>query len=89
MSVADSLYNLQLIQEFCTKYLGGCCPLALEDLLYVPPVLRINIGVFLAELFLCFEVLKPDFVRPKELWGLKDPPAMSDSLTPSSANSNR
>ncbi|XP_038234481.1 calmodulin-regulated spectrin-associated protein 3 isoform X1 [Dermochelys coriacea] len=88
MSVADSLYNLQLIQEFCTEYLGGCCPLALEDLLYVPPVLRINIGVFLAELFLCFEVLKPDFVRPKELGGLKDPPVMSDSLTPGSGNSN-
>lgn len=33
--------------------------------------LQINIGVFLAELFLCFEVLKPDFVRPKELGGLK------------------
>uniref|UniRef100_A0A8C3IDP1 Calmodulin regulated spectrin associated protein family member 3 n=1 Tax=Chrysemys picta bellii TaxID=8478 RepID=A0A8C3IDP1_CHRPI len=88
MSVADSLYNLQLIQEFCTEYLGSCCPLALEDLLYVPPVLRINIGVFLAELFLCFEVLKPDFVRPKELRGLKDPPSMSDSLTPTSGNSN-
>lgn len=28
---------------------------------------QVNIGVFLAELFLCFEVLKPEFVCPKEL----------------------
>uniref|UniRef100_A0A8C8VPA7 Calmodulin regulated spectrin associated protein family member 3 n=1 Tax=Pelusios castaneus TaxID=367368 RepID=A0A8C8VPA7_9SAUR len=88
MSVADSLYNLQLIQEFCAEYLNGSCPLALEDLLYVPPVLKINISVFLAELFHCFEVLKPDFVCPKELGGLKDLPALSDSLTPGSGNSN-
>ncbi|MGH0150590.1 UNVERIFIED_CONTAM: hypothetical protein FKN15_057370 [Acipenser sinensis] len=40
MSVADSLYNLQLIQEFCKECLGSCCPLALEDLLYTPPVLK-------------------------------------------------
>lgn len=28
---------------------------------------QVNVGVFLAELFLCFEVVKPDFVCPKEL----------------------
>ncbi|KAG8132733.1 hypothetical protein E2320_010566, partial [Naja naja] len=34
MSLADSLYNLQLIQEFCQEYLNQCCHFALEDMLY-------------------------------------------------------
>ncbi|KAL8160768.1 UNVERIFIED_CONTAM: hypothetical protein K2H54_000468, partial [Gekko kuhli] len=88
MSVADSLYNLQLIQGFSSDYLGGCCFLSLEDLLYMPPALRVNVGVFLAELFLCFEVLKPDFVCPKELSSLQDSPGMNDSLASSSGNNN-
>nr|XP_015204446.1 PREDICTED: calmodulin-regulated spectrin-associated protein 3 [Lepisosteus oculatus] len=66
MSVADSLYNLQLIQDFCQSALKSCCPLALEDLLYAPPALKVNIMTFMAELFGCFEVQKPDFVQPKE-----------------------
>lgn len=44
MSVADSLYNLQLLQDFCARRLGGGCPLALEDLLYMPPALRVSRG---------------------------------------------
>ncbi|XP_068778928.1 calmodulin-regulated spectrin-associated protein 3 isoform X2 [Struthio camelus] len=86
MSVADSLYNLQLIQDFCTQYLGTRCPLALEDLLYMPPALKINVGVFLAELFLCFEVLRPAFVRPKDLGGLQESPGASEALTPNSSS---
>lgn len=42
MSVADSLYNLQLIQDFCDGCLHSCCPLALEDLLYTPPPLQVQ-----------------------------------------------
>lgn len=42
MSVADSLYNLQLIKEFCDSSLQSCCPLAVEDLLYAPPVLHVR-----------------------------------------------
>ncbi|XP_030053420.1 calmodulin-regulated spectrin-associated protein 3 [Microcaecilia unicolor] len=87
MSVADSLYNLQLIRDFCRDYLSGSCPLALEDLLYVPPVLKVNIGAFLAELFLCFEVLKPDFVCPKEAADMKESPGMNNSPSPLSGNS--
>ncbi|MGH0118852.1 UNVERIFIED_CONTAM: hypothetical protein FKN15_001199 [Acipenser sinensis] len=34
MSLADSLYNLQLIQEFCQENLNGCCHFALEDMVY-------------------------------------------------------
>ena len=33
MSLADSLYNLQLIQEFCQEYLNQCCHFTLEDML--------------------------------------------------------
>lgn len=92
MSVADSLYNLQLVQDFCASRLPRGCPLSLEDLLYVPPPLKVrlprgphghpglwvqvadpacrlqvNLMVLLAELFTCFEVLKPDFVQVKDL----------------------
>ncbi|XP_076977603.1 calmodulin-regulated spectrin-associated protein 3 isoform X4 [Tamandua tetradactyla] len=67
MSVADSLYNLQLVQDFCASRLPRGCPLSLEDLLYVPPPLKMNLLVLLAEMFVCFEVLKPDFVQPKDL----------------------
>ncbi|XP_043831691.1 calmodulin-regulated spectrin-associated protein 3 isoform X2 [Dromiciops gliroides] len=87
MSVADSLYNLQLVQDFCAARLPGGCPLALEDLLYVPPLLKTNVAVLLAELFLCFEVLKPDFVRPKELPdGRGSSPGVSEASTPPSGN---
>lgn len=46
MSVADSLYNLHLIKEFCESSLQNCCPLAVEDLLYAPPVLHVSILTF-------------------------------------------
>lgn len=42
MSVADSLYNLQLVQDFCASRLPRGCPLSLEDLLYVPPPLKVR-----------------------------------------------
>ncbi|XP_026552025.1 calmodulin-regulated spectrin-associated protein 3 isoform X3 [Pseudonaja textilis] len=88
MSVADSLYNLQLIQGFSSDYLGGSCFLSLEDLLYMPPLLRVNVGVFLAELFLCFEVVKPDFVCPKELPRVQDSPGLNDASTPNSGKNS-
>ncbi|XP_069459973.1 calmodulin-regulated spectrin-associated protein 3 isoform X2 [Ambystoma mexicanum] len=87
MSVADSLYNLQLIQEFCTNYLSGSCPLTLEDLLYVSPVLKTNIGAFLADLYRCFEVVKPEFVQPKPMAESEDSPGFLDSPSPISGNS--
>lgn len=40
--MADSLYNLQLIREFCESTLQKCCPLPLEDLLYAPPALHVS-----------------------------------------------
>ncbi|KAM4721549.1 calmodulin-regulated spectrin-associated protein 2 [Rhinophrynus dorsalis] len=65
MSLADSLYNLQLIQEFCQEYLNGCCHFTLEDMLYASSSIKANYLVFMAELFWWFEVVKPSFVHPR------------------------
>ncbi|XP_071772967.1 calmodulin-regulated spectrin-associated protein 3 isoform X3 [Centroberyx gerrardi] len=64
MSVADSLYNLQFIREFCDSCLKSCCPLTLEDMLYTPQELQFNLLSFLAELLSWFEVRRPEFVQP-------------------------
>uniref|UniRef100_A0AAZ3RSH6 Calponin-homology (CH) domain-containing protein n=1 Tax=Oncorhynchus tshawytscha TaxID=74940 RepID=A0AAZ3RSH6_ONCTS len=64
MAVEDSLYNLQLIREFCDSCLKSCCPLVLEDLLYSPQELQVNMMSFLAELLGWFEVRRPEFVQP-------------------------
>lgn len=42
MSLADSLYNLQLIQEFCHEYLNGCCHFTLEDMLYAASAIKVR-----------------------------------------------
>nr|XP_020465923.1 calmodulin-regulated spectrin-associated protein 3 isoform X1 [Monopterus albus] len=63
MSVADTLYNLQFICEFCDSCLKSCCHLALEDLLYTPRELQLNVLSFLAELLSWFEVRRPEFVQ--------------------------
>ncbi|XP_044043529.1 calmodulin-regulated spectrin-associated protein 3-like isoform X2 [Siniperca chuatsi] len=88
MSVADSLYNLQLIKEFCESSLQSCCPLAVEDLLYAPPVLHLNIMSFIAELLEWFEVKKPDFVQPIQPIDLTDVSGLLDCTSPVSGNSN-
>lgn len=64
MSAADSLYNLQIIREFCDSCLKNCCHLALEDMLYTPQELQVNLLSFLSELLSWFEVQKPEFVHP-------------------------
>uniref|UniRef100_A0A672HSM5 Calmodulin regulated spectrin-associated protein 1a n=1 Tax=Salarias fasciatus TaxID=181472 RepID=A0A672HSM5_SALFA len=66
-SIADSLYNIQLLKEFSNEYLNRCFYLKPEDLLYSPPVLKSNVMVFIAELFWWFESVKPDFVQPRDL----------------------
>ncbi|XP_077471762.1 calmodulin-regulated spectrin-associated protein 2 isoform X2 [Stigmatopora argus] len=65
MSLADSLYNLQLVQEFCRTNLNHCCHFSLEDMLYAHASIKSNYLVFLAELFWWFEVVKPSFVQPR------------------------
>ncbi|XP_026216508.1 calmodulin-regulated spectrin-associated protein 3-like isoform X2 [Anabas testudineus] len=88
MSVADSLYNLQLIKEFSDSNLQSCCPLAVEDLLYAPPVLHLNIMSFIAELLEWFEVKKPDFVQPIQPIDLTDVSVLLNCTSPVSRNSN-
>uniref|UniRef100_A0A3Q2YK51 Calmodulin regulated spectrin associated protein 1 n=1 Tax=Hippocampus comes TaxID=109280 RepID=A0A3Q2YK51_HIPCM len=71
-SVADSVYNIHLLKEFSNEYLNKCFYLKPEDMLYCPPMLRNNVMVFIAELFWWFEVVKPDFVQPKDLKEIRD-----------------
>ncbi|XP_030582619.1 calmodulin-regulated spectrin-associated protein 2a isoform X6 [Archocentrus centrarchus] len=67
MSLADRLYNLQLIQDFCKDNLNSCCHFSLEDMLYASSTIKNNYLVFMAELFWWFEVVKPSFVKPRTL----------------------
>ncbi|XP_047427132.1 calmodulin-regulated spectrin-associated protein 3 isoform X2 [Mugil cephalus] len=64
MSVADSLYNLLFIREFCDSCLKSCCHLQLEDMLYTPQELQLNLLSFLSELLSWFEIQRPEFVQP-------------------------
>ncbi|KAG7460297.1 hypothetical protein MATL_G00219950 [Megalops atlanticus] len=82
MTTADSLYNLQLIREFCDSCLNSCCPLLLEDLLYSPPALRVNILSLVAELLQWFELRRPDFVQPLQTLDLTDFSGLSDLEAP-------
>ncbi|XP_076880350.1 calmodulin-regulated spectrin-associated protein 2a isoform X3 [Brachyhypopomus gauderio] len=81
MSLADSLYNLQLIQDFCRKHLNRCCHFSLEDMLYASSSIKNNYLVFMAELFWWFEVVKPPFVQPQVL--VTEAPAPSIKTVPS------
>ncbi|XP_060732852.1 calmodulin-regulated spectrin-associated protein 2a isoform X7 [Tachysurus vachellii] len=67
MSLADSLYNLQLVQDFCREHLNHCCHFSLEDMVYASSSIKNNYLVFMAELFWWFEVVKPSFVQPQVL----------------------
>ncbi|XP_051906505.1 calmodulin-regulated spectrin-associated protein 1-B-like isoform X2 [Hippocampus zosterae] len=71
-SVADSVYNIHLLKEFSNEYLNKCFYLTPEDMLYCSPMLRNNVMVFIAELFWWFEVVRPDFVQPKDLKEIRD-----------------
>ncbi|XP_036408322.1 calmodulin-regulated spectrin-associated protein 3 [Megalops cyprinoides] len=82
MTTTDSLYNLQLIREFCDSCLSSCCPLLLEDLHYSPPALRVNILSLVAELLRCFELRRPDFVQPLQMLDLTDFSGLSDHEAP-------
>ncbi|XP_049618172.1 calmodulin-regulated spectrin-associated protein 1-B isoform X2 [Syngnathus scovelli] len=76
-SMADSLYNIQLLREFANEYLNKSFYLTTEDILYSPPVLKHNVMVFIAELFWWFETVKPEFVLPRDLQELKDARAIA------------
>lgn len=42
MSLADSLYNLQLVQDFCENNLNHCCHFTLEDMLYAHASIKVG-----------------------------------------------
>ncbi|XP_067394409.1 calmodulin-regulated spectrin-associated protein 2 isoform X1 [Emydura macquarii macquarii] len=88
MSLADSLYNLQLIQEFCQEYLNQCCHFTLEDMLYAASSVKSNYLVFMAELFWWFEVVKPSFVQPRVVINPQVEPVKDASSVPI-LNANR
>ncbi|CAN9512927.1 unnamed protein product [Ophioblennius macclurei] len=71
-SIADSLYNIQLLREFASEYLNKSFYLTTEDMLYSPLVLKHNVMVFIAELFWWFETVKPEFVQPRDFQEFKD-----------------
>ncbi|RXN05301.1 calmodulin-regulated spectrin-associated 2-like protein [Labeo rohita] len=82
MSLADSLYNLQLIQEFCKENLNNCCHFTLEDMLYASSTIKSNYLVFMAELFWWCEVVKPSFVQPRTLNTKVSDPSQSNKMAP-------
>ena len=56
-SMADSLYNIQLVQRFCRDSLPfNFCHLSIEDVVYLHDSIRSNMICFLADLFNGFEV---------------------------------
>ncbi|XP_062868922.1 calmodulin-regulated spectrin-associated protein 2a isoform X2 [Trichomycterus rosablanca] len=78
MSLADRLYNLQLVQDFCQQHLNNCCHFSLEDMLYASSSIKNNYLVFMAELFWWFEVVKPSFVQPQVLVNEGPAPLLKD-----------
>ncbi|XP_054645288.1 calmodulin-regulated spectrin-associated protein 2a isoform X4 [Dunckerocampus dactyliophorus] len=65
MTLADRLYNVQLIQDFCRDNLDSCCHFSVEDMLYASSTIKNNYLAFMAELFWWFEDVKPSFVKPR------------------------
>ncbi|XP_051989572.1 calmodulin-regulated spectrin-associated protein 2-like isoform X2 [Xyrauchen texanus] len=82
MSLADSLYNLQLIQEFCRENFNNCCHFTLEDMLYASSTIKSNYLVFMAELFWWCEVVKPSFVQPRTVNTKVSNPSESNTMAP-------
>ncbi|XP_022242530.1 calmodulin-regulated spectrin-associated protein 2-like isoform X2 [Limulus polyphemus] len=57
MNLSDSVYNLQLIEQFCTQTLPhDIYFLTLEDMLYMHSSLRQNVLAFIADLMFLFEI---------------------------------
>ncbi|XP_060763041.1 calmodulin-regulated spectrin-associated protein 1-B-like isoform X2 [Neoarius graeffei] len=78
-SVADRLCNIQLLKEFANEYLNKSFYLTPEDMLYSPPVFKHNVMAFVAEIFWLFEIVKPEFVHPRDVQELKDARAVTQS----------
>ena len=70
MSFAESIHNLNIIEEFCQTYLPTLYPFKAEDLLYSPTCLRANLVAMLAEVFHTFETLKPEHLSVDKEQGM-------------------
>uniref|UniRef100_A0A8C1PQE9 Calmodulin regulated spectrin-associated protein 1b n=1 Tax=Cyprinus carpio TaxID=7962 RepID=A0A8C1PQE9_CYPCA len=77
-----------LLKEFTNEYLNKSFYLTLEDMLYAPPVLKQNVIVFVAELFWWFEIVKPEFVQPRDVQEFKDAMTQPKSARPTVPISN-
>ncbi|XP_064597596.1 LOW QUALITY PROTEIN: calmodulin-regulated spectrin-associated protein 1-like [Liolophura sinensis] len=63
LGIADSLFNLRLVRNFCERHLPAkIFHFEYVDLLYCHESLRQNVTAFLAELFYWFEIEKADCV---------------------------
>lgn len=77
MSMADSIYNLQLVQFFCQEKLPyNVCFLSIEDFLYLDEAIRPNVLAFIADILYLFEIKIADCVRRPGL--LSDEETSSD-----------
>jgi calmodulin-regulated spectrin-associated protein len=67
-SMADSLYNIQLLQRFCKDSLPfNVCHLSIEDIVYMHDSIRQNVLCFLTDLYVGLEVrpvIKSDQLKP-------------------------
>lgn len=69
-SMADSLYNIQLLQRFCKDSLPfNVCHLSIEDIVYMHDSIKQNVLCFLTDLYTGLEV-KP-VSRSIQLPGVK------------------
>ncbi|XP_022091168.1 calmodulin-regulated spectrin-associated protein 1-like isoform X2 [Acanthaster planci] len=81
MSFADSVNNLQQVENFLEQHLPETHHFTFEDLLYSPEALRVNILALTAELFYWFEVARPPRLGFSQELGQKFP------VTPESGRS--
>lgn len=80
MSLADSVHNLQLIQNFCQDNLPqDIYCLSLEDMVYMHPSVVPNVLAFIADLMYIFEIRPPKHIcRPGTRLDREDESKMSD-----------
>lgn len=71
-STAESVFNTETLRDFSDEFLNRCFHLSPADMLHSPPALKSNIMQYIAELFWIFEIVKPEFVQPRETSGIKD-----------------
>lgn len=80
ISLADSVHNLQLIQNFCQDHLPqDIYCLSLEDMVYMHPSIVPNVLAFIADLMYIFEIRPPKHIyRPGTRLEREEEPKMSE-----------